>query len=83
MEAICRSNAIEHGLNQHKSAMYVIERSVWRLFEPGGIVADPCIALWGMLDHSKPELVDGWMDERTREWCLCVSQQSSIVAYRR
>ena len=44
VEAICLLDAveaIEHRFNRDKSAMYAIERSLWRFGEPGGIVADP------------------------------------------
>ena len=46
----CRFDAvavIEHGFSQDKSAMYTIERIVWRFVE------------LGMLDNSPPELVVG------------------------
>ena len=39
--------------------MYTIERSVWRLIDPGEIVADRFKALWGMPEYLTPELVDG------------------------
>ena len=58
MEAVCRLNAIEHGLDQDKSAMYVIERSAWRFVEPGGLVDG-----W----------VNGRGREWSI-WCLCVSR---------
>ena len=51
--------AVEHGFDWDKSAMYVIERSVWRCVEPGGIVADADRAVWGMLAYSTLELVGG------------------------
>ena len=62
VEAICLLDAveaIEHRFSREKSAMYAIERSLWRFVEPGGIVADPDCSPLGMLEYSTPELVDG------------------------
>ena len=58
--------AVEHGFDWDKSAIYVIERSVWRFAEPGGIVADAGRAVLGyarVFDAG----VDEWMNERTKE----------------
>ena len=53
----------EHGFDWDKSAIYVIERSVWRFVEPGGIVADTGRAAWGTLAYSTLELVgDEWTE---------------------
>ena len=51
--------AIEHGLHQDKSAVYAIEWSMRRFVEPGWIGADPGRAMWGMLEYSTSELLDG------------------------
>ena len=51
--------AIEHQFKGNKSTVYAIQRSMWRFVEPGWIVADPGRAMWGMLEYSTPELVDG------------------------
>jgi len=62
IEAICRLDAVEAmelGFTWDNSAMYAIERSVWRFVEPGGIAVHPGRALFGMLEFSTPELVDG------------------------
>ena len=68
IEAICRLDAVEaveHGFDWDKSAMYAIEWSVWRFVEPGGIVAGPGT----VLGHARvfDAGVGGWMDERNKE----------------
>ena len=58
--------AVEHGFDWDKSVIYVIERSVWRFAEPGGIVADAGRAVLGyarVFDAGVGE----WMNERTKE----------------
>ena len=62
LEAICRLDAveaIEHQFDGDKSTMYAIGRSMWRFVEPGWIGADPGRAMWGMLEYSTSELLDG------------------------
>ena len=71
MEAIRRSDAvkvIEHRFNRNKSAIYTIERRVWRFVEPGGIVEDSGRAMWHTLEYSTPDFMDGSMNGRRREW---------------
>jgi len=66
LEAICRLDAVEaveHGFNRDKSAMYAIERSVWRFVESGGIVVGPGRALgYARVFNVR---VGGWMNIRT------------------
>ena len=50
--------AIEHQFDGDKSTMYAIGRSMWRFVEPW-IGADPGRAMWGMLEYSTSELLDG------------------------
>ena len=62
IEAICRLDAVEaveHGFDWDKSEMYRIERSVWRLIEPGRIVAGPGRAL---CDAPVCDVGSCWMD---------------------
>ena len=54
--------AIEHGFNRDKSAIYPIEVIVWRFTQPGGIVVHAGRATWGMLKYSTPGLVDRWTE---------------------
>ena len=51
--------AIEHQFGGDKRTLYAIGRSMWRFVEPGWIGADPGRAMWGMLEYSTLELLDG------------------------
>ena len=76
--------AVEHRFDWDKSAIYVIERSVWRFAEPGGIVADAGRAVLGyarVFDAGVGE----WMNERTKERMVVLAlltSQSNIRPYR-
>ena len=68
--SVRRTGSNRAPIDRDTSVAYTIEKSVWKFLEPGGTVADPGRALWGMLEYSTAELVDEWMDGRGREWSI-------------
>ena len=57
--SVSRSGSNRAPIDWDKNAACAIARSVWSFVVPGDIVADPGRTLWGVLNYSTAELVDG------------------------